>query len=64
MMIEMKAIDYRQWHPWFAWFPVPTQDGFWVWGRTVYRRDECSEAASGYCGPIWQWSAVNPSVEK
>ncbi len=60
MMLAMKQTNYRQWHPWFAWFPVPTQDGFYVWGQTVFRKDECSEAAEWACGPIWQYRVNAP----
>lgn len=24
-------------HKWFAWYPVKTVDGFWVWFEYVYR---------------------------
>ena len=27
-----------QWQPWFAWHPVLTKQGEWVWLETVYRR--------------------------
>jgi hypothetical protein len=26
------------WQPWFAWYPVKTQDGYRVWLETVFRK--------------------------
>lgn len=26
------------WRPWFAWYPVESFDGVWMWLRTVGRR--------------------------
>lgn len=41
------------WHDWFAWFPVRTYDGKWVWLRTVRR---CRAQTHAYLsGPIQQW---------
>jgi len=54
ILCRFSNIDLREWHPWFAWFPVPTPDGM-VWLETIDRRDACSEAASAYCGPIWAY---------
>jgi hypothetical protein len=33
-----KRRDYKIWHRWFAWFPLKTQDGTWVWLETIWRR--------------------------
>jgi len=27
----------RKWHTAFTWFPVLSEDGYWVWLDTVYR---------------------------
>jgi hypothetical protein len=26
------------WHNWFAWYPVKTEDDIWVWLETVQRK--------------------------
>jgi len=26
------------WHTWFAWYPVKTLDGGWVWFNTVHKK--------------------------
>lgn len=31
-------MNIYNWHDWFAWFPVSTQDGQLVWLKTVQRR--------------------------
>ena len=28
---------YEDWHLWFAWRPVKTLNGRWVWLRRLYR---------------------------
>lgn len=53
MKIELSKTNERDWHQWFAWFPVATQDGYFIWLRRVWRRDECCEAAAWACAPIW-----------
>ena len=30
----------KVWRPHFVWLPVLTQDNYWVWFETVYRRRE------------------------
>lgn len=40
MMWKHVEVDYGQWHKWFAWYPVLTQQGMWVWMETVLRRIE------------------------
>lgn len=61
ILARIHACNYREWHPWFAWFPVPTEAG-WLWLETVDRRDGCSEAASGYVGPIWEYKQALTSA--
>lgn len=32
-------MNYDEWHPWFAWRPVPLfQEGRWTWLRHLERR--------------------------
>lgn len=33
------------WERWFAWRPVRSEQGFWVWGRSTWRR--------WFYPPIW-----------
>ena len=30
--------QHDNWHGWFAWYPVLTLDGTWVWLTTVVRK--------------------------
>lgn len=30
-------MDRYNWHPWFAWFPVATNDGTWAFWRRIER---------------------------
>jgi hypothetical protein len=56
MMIRLKpATEFREWHPWFAWRPVETEDGFLVWWQTVQRRDKCDAGAAWACETIWEY---------
>lgn len=32
------APDTKKWHDWFAWWPVVTKDGIYVWCETIERR--------------------------
>lgn len=45
------------WHPWFAWHPVLTPDGGWVWLHHVARR----AIHSGVPGerPQWEYRALD-----
>lgn len=33
-----RRLERMEWHPWFAWHPVATNDGQTVWLETVMRR--------------------------
>ena len=34
---EQKMEAERRWHSVFAWHPLLTEDGYWVWLETVHR---------------------------
>ena len=36
--LTVHGLEYLNWKPWFAWRPVKTQQGKWLWLRRVYRR--------------------------
>jgi hypothetical protein len=36
--VEDRFLDLDQWHRWFAYVPVDTQEGARVWGHLVYRK--------------------------
>jgi hypothetical protein len=36
-----EALRVRDWHIWFAWFPVKTDEGIWIWRRKVWRKRYC-----------------------
>lgn len=39
MKIQLKPRkNLEEWHPWFAWYPVVTENRLWVWLYTVERR--------------------------
>ena len=39
MKIQLKPRkNIEDWHPWFAWRPVLTENRLWVWLQTVERR--------------------------
>lgn len=33
-----KEHQYANWHGWFAWYPVQTLTGEWVWFSTIIRK--------------------------
>ena len=35
--MRSKPRQRSKWRPWFAWRPVRTIDGFWIWLETVER---------------------------
>lgn len=35
---EIQKESYRKWQPWFAWRPVQTISGQWVWWDYTYRK--------------------------
>lgn len=41
MMIKLKKkkeVDITQWHRWFAWHPIVTEEREWIWLQCVQRR--------------------------
>ena len=49
------------WRPWFAWFPVTTYDGEWLWLRRVDRRRV--QKHEYLSGPSWQWWMYSRHLE-
>lgn len=50
--------DLKEWHSWFAWYPVQTEDGYWVWLELVWRRVEYSTY------DVWNYySLKNPNED-
>lgn len=40
--------EFSDWRPWYAWHPVKTIDGWWVWFEWVERQFWSSWAGCGY----------------
>ena len=39
MRFKMRPIEWeREWHSWFAWYPIATDKGMFVWLERVERR--------------------------
>jgi hypothetical protein len=50
-----RAEALKQWHPWFAWFPVRTEDGC-RWLETVERRGSRERYFDGIdTAEQWAW---------
>ena len=43
------------WRPWFAWLPVQSWDGRWIWLRAVLRRRVLKNASLSDLGGADQW---------
>lgn len=52
--------DRTMWHDWFAWHPVRTLSGDWVWLETVLRkgRETIIANGDGQPEPWWEWMYV------
>lgn len=37
--MKWRARDATKWHLWWAWRPVETEDGWWVWLEYVWRQE-------------------------
>jgi hypothetical protein len=42
------AKDLEEWHQWFAWYPVKTTVGTWVWLELVLQRQLTSSSSQEY----------------
>lgn len=58
------AARRRQWHVWFAWFPVEIAQGEYAWLEQVERREEHEtwEDHNSFLCSDWVWS-YRPVVE-
>ncbi len=45
-MVEKKWYIHKDWHKWFAWYPVKAENGNWYWWITIERQIEWNWAGS------------------
>lgn len=50
-----------KWHSWFAWYPVDTVDGMFVWFQTVQRRQVdvgyAQDDMLGHSNTYWEYQS-------
>ena len=54
-----KKVDKFNWHLWFAWYPVYSEElGEWIWLETCYRRKQDMPIVNGDGMPEHDWEYV------
>lgn len=54
LLMISKRLNRAEWHAWFAWFPIDTFGGRWVWLEWVERKwTQDAGISGGYDGYGW-----------
>lgn len=63
--MRFKKKTFKDWHKWFAWYPVELGNGDKIWLETVMRRGEKVDNYSSFSGIEYaHWTYEYKELEK